>query len=634
MGNLKEKLSRPFGKKKPSICILTLAYPGKTSPVHGVFLENQAKALKNLGYRPVVVAPRTFLSDPLYARQKGIPIYRFPYLSGNRRLSEYKRIPLFSLITFFLSGFRQALKAIDKEKCALIHAHWVIPTGLLGLLVAKKTGLPLITTAHGSDINLYARKNRFFFRLASLVLKKSNLVIAVSSSLQTKILKEFGLPENKVRKLPIGIDSQIYCPRSKAKIRKRLRIPTGRKIILFAGGLTPNKGFETLKAAFPEVLKKYPEAILFVLGNLPADKLKEVKRKIKKEGWDKNIRFLGEKKPSQMSLFLNAADIVAIPSFQEGLGQTALESLACDTPVVASATGDLPLILKFSGGGKTFEPGNALQLASQIISLLKEKKREISKEFLKKEFDLKANAQKLAQIYNSLLTTDSPYQPDYYERLIKEYKRESRWSKNRIKNVLRLASPFKEKIKVLDLGCGVGIFALEFSRLGAEVSGVDLSSQALKAASKLFFPYHKKKQPSLFQADVTSLPFKKDQFDLVVCADLVEHLYPKEFLKMLKEVRRVLKPGGKILIYTPCPTHLFEIMRSRNFILKRDKSHIDLKAPGYLAKILKNEDFLIEKFYFVPSHLPLFNLLEKVLMLFPVIGKFFRRRTCLLARKT
>lgn len=622
-------------KDKISVCLLTLAYPGKSNPVHGVFIENQARLIKALGYRPVVIAPRVFFSDPLFSRQKGLSVYRFPYLSGNRRLGEYKRMPFLALLTFFLSGFWRAAMVIKKEGCQLIHAHWVIPTGLLGWLVAKKTGLPLITTAHGSDINLYSQKNRLLSWITSLVLKKSSLVIAVSSSLQAKIIKDFKIPPEKVKKIPIGLDFQDFYSRPRNQVRKKLKLPARKKILLFAGGLAPDKGFETLKEAFPKILKSHPQILLLVLGKMTLNQIKEIKREAKKEGWEKNIRFFGERKPSEMPLFLSAANLVAIPSFHEGLGQIALEALACETPVVVSAVGDLPEIVKMAGGGSVFKPKDASQLASQIISYFnQEKKSKINKKFLLKEFDLRENTQKLVQIYNSFLNSPSPYQSNYYERLIKEYKSQSLWSKNRVKNVLQLASPLKRKMKILDLGCGAGIFLLEFSRRGAKVYGVDSSAEALKATVKLFSLFRQKKQPFLFQANITSLPFKKDQFDLVVCADLVEHLYPDEFRKMLKEARRVLKPGGKLLIYTPCPTHIFEIMRKHNFILKKDVSHVDLKNADSLIKSLKKEKFKIDKAYYTPSHIPLFNLLEIALMPLPVIGNFFRRRICLLAQKT
>ncbi len=617
-----------------SICLLTLAWPGQANPSHGHFIEKQTRALRELGHPVIVVAPRTYLVDPIFTKDRGIEVYRFPYLSGNKRFSDYSQIPISTILTFFLSGLWHAFKLAKRKGCQIIVAHWVVPTGIIGFFVSIILKKPLVTTIHGSDLNFYIEKSRLAFWLARLILKKSNLIITVSSDLKEKITKKFLIKREKIKVIPIGIDLDLFSPQPKNQARQTLKLPKKPKILLFAGGLTKVKGFEVLRKALPEVLKSIPDVVSLVLGKSEPDKLKAIKKRVKKEGLGKNLIFVGEVPPKKMPLWLNAADLVVIPSLSEGLGLIAIEALSCNTPVIASATGELTKIIKKTSGGLLFKPGVSADLSQKIIQLLKERKNKlkINRQFLKKNYDLKVNAKKFSNSLKSLFSDSNLYNTDYYSHLKEEFESLTCWAKDRIKNVITLAGPIKKGQKVLDLGCGIGTFTIEFSKLGALATGVDSSREALKTARRLAALQGQTKAKFLL-ADATRLPIKKNQYDLVVCADFIEHLNQEDYLKLLAEARRVLKPEGKLLIYTPCPTHLFEILRKHNLFLKRDPTHIGLKKPEEIAETLKLKNFVIEKIYFTPSHLPFLQLIEKGGSFLPLIGKFFRRRTCILARK-
>ncbi len=138
--------------------------------------------------------------------------------------------------------------------------------------------------------------------------------------------------------------------------------------------------------------------------------------------------------------------------------------------------------------------------------------------------------------------------------------------------MINLAYPVRKKQKVLGLGCGIGTFATEFSKLGVSVIGIDSLTEALKIARKLSLRYTQNK-PKLLLADTTCLPFRENELDLIVCANLIEYLNHEDYLKLLEEAWGVLKPTEKLLIYTPCPTHLFEILKKQHNLKKRPNAH-------------------------------------------------------------
>jgi ubiquinone/menaquinone biosynthesis C-methylase UbiE len=218
----------------------------------------------------------------------------------------------------------------------------------------------------------------------------------------------------------------------------------------------------------------------------------------------------------------------------------------------------------------------------------------------------------------------------YFEDLRRQYLLDTRWKRNRVRNVLRLARPQPGDM-VLDLGCGIGTFTFESALKGAWACGTDFSVTALAAARRIA---SEKNLPfgGLAAADVARLPFKKESFTLIICADLVEHLYEETYRQMLSECRRILAPGGRLAIYTPSPTHLFERLQ-RQGILKQDESHIGLKTMPYLLQTLREGGFSIPRHYFRPTHLPLYRWMESLAMPIPGLGPLFRRRCCVLAVK-
>ena len=98
----------------------------------------------------------------------------------------------------------------------------------------------------------------------------------------------------------------------------------------------------------------------------------------------------------------------------------------------------------------------------------------------------------------------------------------------------------KNSQKILDVGCGVGRF---ISNDPKRILGVDGNKESINLCKNKGF--------DVTLGNVTKLPFKNEGFDAVNCSHLIEHLYPKEAYKLLKEIDRVLKPGGILCISAP-----------------------------------------------------------------------------------
>lgn len=231
------------------------------------------------------------------------------------------------------------------------------------------------------------------------------------------------------------------------------------------------------------------------------------------------------------------------------------------------------------------------------------------------------------------METSELYDKKYFQRLREEYLADTPWKRNRIANVLDLLEGLEIREKfALDLACGIGTFTVTLFKNGAIPIGLDNSPHAMTVANSLFLETMKKR--GIFLAgDALSLPFVASSFDLIVCADFIEHISGKDYERMLAECSRVLKVGGYLLIYTPNRWHFLELMMRHNIILKKDESHIDIKTMERTVYPLRAADFQIERQYFRPTHIRFLRSLEGFLIPFPVLGELFRRRICVLARK-
>lgn len=205
---------------------------------------------------------------------------------------------------------------------------------------------------------------------------------------------------------------------------------------------------------------------------------------------------------------------------------------------------------------------------------------------------------------------------------------ESAFQRYRLRKVLEIYDPGKEE-RVLDLGCGWGTFSFALGGRVAEIVGLDFSEKSIELCRERLA---REPRPGLrfVRADATDTGLPAAHFDVVLAADLFEHLYPEQTRSVLDECRRVLKRGGRLSIWTPHRGHILEILKNNRILLKPDPTHVDYKSMDGLKEELRRVGLSIEKAYYAESHLPVLRALERNLMhRIPLL----RRRIAILARK-
>ena len=183
--------------------------------------------------------------------------------------------------------------------------------------------------------------------------------------------------------------------------------------------------------------------------------------------------------------------------------------------------------------------------------------------------------------------------------------------------------------RILDLGCGWGTISYALAPRAREVVGLDFAERAIRGCIARL----KEGGPEnvVFRVgDARETGLASASFDAVVAADLFEHLYPDDAVDVAAEAFRVLRRGGRVAVWTPCRSHLIEVLKNRNIVLKRDVSHVDYKSMARTKDLLVGAGFEIERSYYAESHLPGLSLAER-------IGQrwipLLRRRIAVLAAK-
>jgi glycosyltransferase involved in cell wall biosynthesis len=318
---------------------------------------------------------------------------------------------------------------INSLKPDIVHLHW-INNGMLSIRDLTKINSPLVWTLHddwiftgGCNIK-YDCKNyitlcnkctalnsskKFDISYFQYKYKKhylsqiKNLNFISPSNWLTSDAKKSNLLKNfNIHTIPNPIDTKIFSPFSKIYSRKLLGLPINKKIILFGASdatSDPNKGFKYLYEALSFL--KNDNIHFVVFGSTSTDLDLNISQ----------IHFLGHLHDEYtLNLLYNSSDVMIVPSLQENLPQTAIESLSCGTPVVAFRTSGLVEIIDHYKTGYLAEPYNSFDLSNGINWLINLSDYELNKisifcrEKVLSNYSYETTIKMFTCLYNQILT--------------------------------------------------------------------------------------------------------------------------------------------------------------------------------------------------------------------------------------
>ena len=226
------------------------------------------------------------------------------------------------------------------------------------------------------------------------------------------------------------------------------------------------------------------------------------------------------------------------------------------------------------------------------------------------------------------------YGAEYYARQLHArhwFRNNAEKFRARWDGALRLLEP-GPRDTVLELGCAAGEHTLRLAALVDSAVGLDFSPEAVRLARAAALAQGSRAK--FVEGDVRDLSaFADASMDKVLALDLFEHVEDDVLEAALAETHRVLRPGGRLVVYTPSASHYVERMKAHNLVLRQLPGHIAVRDGAAYRALLAGQPWSCLQIEYLPSSYPLFGQLDRWLMRVPAIGGLFRFRILMMATK-
>lgn len=273
----------------------------------------------------------------------------------------------------------------------IVHTHGY-KANFYGLMATRFTQVPTIATCHPWTETDYSVKARLYTFLDKRWLKKMHRIIAISEEVRQKLpMRE------SVAVIPNGIDLSRFNGRHQDDmLRQQLGFSSSDIIIGTIGRLVPEKGYRYLLDSMHELCKTHHNIALIIVGDGPL--VHQLKQQVKERKLESRVSFLGIRNDTPELLAI--MDIFVMPSLSEGLPMALLEAMAAGKPVVATAVGAIPQIIRDGDSGMLVPPQDIERLTTTLARLIQapQKTQQIG-EKARKEVETNYSSARMTQRY-------------------------------------------------------------------------------------------------------------------------------------------------------------------------------------------------------------------------------------------
>jgi glycosyltransferase involved in cell wall biosynthesis len=350
------------------VLVYTSIFPSRYAPIRGVYNFYIVRELARRAEVRVVcpIAWRQRLSTPIdffvqaTDRSTGL-VVEYPTFWPLSRVAPRVNPRVMELAT------RRTVERLKKEfRFEVVFAIWGYPDAVAAMMVARRSGCPLVTNLLGSDANDLAMRPRLRPMIAE-ALRASNSVVTLSRAMATRTA-ELGVPPERITVQYNGVDHQQFFVRDRAGARRELGLPPDPPIVLYVGNLEHVKGPDLLLAAFAQLVKTTrPKPLLVLVGT--GSLLPGLERSVVEHGLADQVRLVGRRPHDAVPVWLGAADLLCLPSRMEGCPNVVIEAFASGRPVVATCVGGVPELVE-EGRGILVPPEDPDQLAAGLARAL------------------------------------------------------------------------------------------------------------------------------------------------------------------------------------------------------------------------------------------------------------------------
>lgn len=278
------------------------------------------------------------------------------------------RYPLFDdYPPYSLALSTKMVEVARHSRLDVLHVHYAIPNAASAIMareIVAPQPLPVVTTLHGTDVTLVGNDPNYL-ETTRWGIVQSDAVTAVSESLRRTTVEQLGI-QNRIDVIPNFIDPARF-ERARGLLGARRWAKAQERILIHISNFRPVKRVLDVVAVFERVLRQVPSRLLMV-GDGP-DRGK-VEQYCRDHGICQAITFIGSL--PLIEEVLVGADLFLLPSETESFGLAALEAMACEVPVIATAVGGIPEVVVHEETGYLYPVGDVEGMAAGALRLLAE----------------------------------------------------------------------------------------------------------------------------------------------------------------------------------------------------------------------------------------------------------------------
>jgi glycosyltransferase involved in cell wall biosynthesis len=219
---------------------------------------------------------------------------------------------------------------------------------------------------HGSDV-LVAGKNKWRRRRIAEALRECDGVVAVGRDLAEHVVR-LGVKPDRVHVVYNGVDRELFCEGDRSQARAALGLAEDKRMVLFVGNLLLSKGAGILIEACRRLRGHGVDFHCWLVGQGRDERT--LRALVARHGLRDQVRFAGPYPHAQLPLWYRASDVVALPSFSEGVPNVLREALACGRPFVATRVGGVPEVAP-AAFSRLVAPGEPGALADALEEVLR-----------------------------------------------------------------------------------------------------------------------------------------------------------------------------------------------------------------------------------------------------------------------
>jgi len=355
---------------------------------YDAYIHIYARISKELGYESSVMYLSSSVKCPLTQVHKyGHLIIAYP-VTFNRLMPRRGRFGHELSIAM--------VRDLIKNDADIIHVHsyYLLMYDVIAMIVKKFGNKKIVAHYHGGEPSMLLNPFRILKRST---LSLADKIVAINRSEVKRLISYWRIPSEKVVYIPNGVDTTLFRPLNS--------VGKSDNVILYVGNIVKDKGIDVLWKAYFRCKKRLKDLKLIIVGEGPLRR--NLEKIVKLMGLSNSIKFLGRVAHEELVKIYNVASVMVLPSRKEGLPLVLLEAMACETPVITTATEGAMDIVSHGIDGYLVPIGNVDKLADAIYTIisnpeLREQMGKNARKKVERKFSWDIVKRLLKKVYTSL----------------------------------------------------------------------------------------------------------------------------------------------------------------------------------------------------------------------------------------